>query len=1129
MRRLPKLLESRRPAFIGLVAATVALAVVAALLVPADTALLSLTGAESAAALDLMADEIVGEALPSPLTRGRSAAAHAIVDAHKAVSVGPPRASDPSGEGSAGGGVEARLSLRSYQSQTDWHVNDTPMLGGDGFLAGPDGSGYGPGIQSHPYDGSNYVYMMDRHWDPWPVNYAIWSMGNRSGPQEINVYLPRAPRHALLLAYEVYTASGTSSRQRQVRPDEEAGWFDLGRFFGDGSEMTVVLDDTRAGYIGLAPREAVVDIDAVRIRCVAVCGTTRTPPLPVSELVVRSRLGPRPSPRECGPRSRAICPYHSGSYARWPAASGANLYEVEARRAGQADNSYRFYAHCCVYEFHRFGSLDGPVDAIRVRHIEAIDFISREEALERGHLVGSALHVWVGSIGAGPWSDWVEIPEGVPLDGGVPDGTPATSEDDPDRVPPGETPLTSVDPSPEGTPAVPTEETEEPSVVVTEATPTLSVLGRVSGLFYDSGSERAVWRPVPGARSYLLAMWDGEQSQILNVECCSFIIYLSQNHVEQINVRASNNSVNDPVYGPWSGWVSLPDPSIATVQDIGDLILPEKPERPEHPGPRPRPPAPLVWHSTGDSFSAGHRIGDRWEETLLLEDKYKADKGGCERNKLESYGWKAAVNVKYRNVGRSRAYRNVGTPRAYRNVGTPRGWEFDRIDFTACSGATVEQLFNDWAPLNLEERVCRAKDLKGKLLDFIQRDPFAIFGLDCQWEEPDEKKIGKAQWDHKPDADVITLSYGGNDLGFADILRWCFWRDCAGKGVEDTLLNYIDHLLDPLDENQYYVVGGDRRKCARALPRVAVDLKNFIRSSGNASGLNSYFDCPLKINGSERGGLDDFYRYIVDERLTERGRLYVVGYPLLMAAPWRWPENCMRLNFWSGGFSDSEGYMIRALGKRLNEVIEEAVAIANSSYGEERIYFLDLARLYSTGELRLPSGSVKDYDRSADGHHDRCDEGKKWLRGIVVSEREASYHPNESGIDATARALADLVVDTHPYPYDVLEYPRELHIYKLRYAIYKTLFEQYLEDIAEYRRSYRELLELLETVIDEALSRNDTTTARELLPQWIDALTRLSSCAGGNSWRSVSCKFERANRILKMRIRIGIAAVEGNV
>ena len=1071
MRRLPKLLDSRRPAFIGLVAATVALAVVAALLAPADTALLSLTGAESAAALDPMADEIVGEALPSPLTRGRSAAAPSIVDAHKAVAVGPPRASDPSGEGSARGGVEARLSLRSYQSQTDWHVNDTPMLGGDGFLAGPDGSGYGPGIQSHPYDGSNYVYMMDRHLEPAPVNYAIWSMGNRSGLQEISVYLPRAPRQVLLLTYEVYTASGTRSGQIQVRPDEDAGWIDLGRFIGDGSEMTVVLDDRGAGYVDLelAPREAVVDIDAVRIRCFAGCDTARTPPLPVSELVVRSS------------------PYHSGSYARWPAASGANLYEVETRRAGQADIITTRFAHCCVFETS--GWSDGPVDAIRVRHIEAVDFISREEALERGHFVGSALHeVRVGTIGAGPWSDWVEIPEGVPLDGGVPDGTPGTSEDDPDRVPPGETPLTSVDPSSEGTPAVPTEETEEPSVVVTEVTPTLSVLGRVSGLYYDSGSERAVWRPVPGARSYLLAMWDGEHRRILNVECCSYIIYLSQNHVEQINVRASNNSVNDPVYGPWSGWVSLPDPSIATVQDIGALVLPEKPERPEHPGPRPRPPAPLVWHSTGDSFSAGHRIGDGWQETLLLEDKYRADKGGCEQNISKSYGWKAAVNVEDRNAG------------------TPRGWEFDRIDFTACSGATVEQLFNDWTPLNLQERVCRDRS----------------WDVDCQWEHSNEK-IGKAQWDDRPDADVITLSYGGNDLGFANLLYWCFRHDCAGEGVEDTMLDYIDRLLEPLDKDADYVVGGDRRECARALPRVAVDLESFIRSSGNASRLNSYFDCPLKINPSERGGLDDFYRYIVDERLTERGRLYVVGYPLLMAAPWRWPGNCMRLkNAGNRGFSDSEGYMIRTLGKRLNEVIEDAVAIANLSYGEERIYFLDLARLYSTGELRLPSGSVQDYDRSAEGHHDRCDEGKNWLRGIVVFERDASYHPNESGIDATARALADLVIDTHPYPDEALTYPLKLRIYESRYALYEAQLARYQEDIAEYRRSHQELAELLETLIDEALSRNDAASARELLPRLTHALAESSSCSGWSDW---NCHAGLLDRLGQVYTRI--AAVEG--
>ena len=534
--------------------------------------------------------------------------------------------------------------------------------------------------------------MMDRHFDPWPVNYAIWSMGNRSGVQEINVYLPRAPRQVLLLTYEVYTASGTSSRQIQVRPDEEAGWIDLGTFFGDGSEITVVLDDTRAGYVDLelAPREAVVDIDAVRIRCVALCDTTRTPPLPVSELVVRSS------------------PSHSGSYARWPAASGANLYEVEARRAGQADNSYSFYAHCCVYEFHRFGSLDGPVDAIRVRHIEAFDFISREEALERGYLVGSALHeLWVGTIGAGPWSDWVEIPEGVPLDGGAPDGTPETSEDDPDRVPPGETPLTSVDPTPEGTPTVPTEETEEPSVVVTEVTPTLSVLGRVSGLYYDSGSERAVWQPVPGARSYLLAMWDGEQSQILNVECCSYIIYLSQNHVEQINVRASNNSVNDPVYGPWTGWVSLPDPSIATAQDVGELILPQKPQRPVRPTL-----TTLKWHSSGDSYSSGTGA-----------EPYYDDSFGCKRSD-KAYGHVAS------GLLRERGWR----------IGSDWGDEeitHSGIGFSACSGHHVEEFFFT------------------HFHDGVYHDSLSI---------------GRA-------VDVMTMSMGGNDIGFDTLLEEI--ADCA--------------------------------------------------------------------------------------------------------------------------------------------------------------------------------------------------------------------------------------------------------------------------------------------------------------------------------------------------------------
>ena len=95
----------------------------------------------------------------------------------------------------------------------------------------------------------------------------------------------------------------------------------------------------------------------------------------------------------------------------------------------------------------------------------------------------------------------------------------------------------------------------DPSVVDTDVGPGTVVdgLAKVSGLRYDFGGERAVWEPVSGAVFYLLAMWDGEQSRRLNVECCSYIIYLSQSDVEHINVSAFDGTSQ----GPWSGWVSL--------------------------------------------------------------------------------------------------------------------------------------------------------------------------------------------------------------------------------------------------------------------------------------------------------------------------------------------------------------------------------------------------------------------------------------------------------------------------------------------------------------------------------------------------------------------------------------------
>ena len=161
------------------------------------------------------------------------------------------------------------------------------------------------------------------------------------------------------------------------------------------------------------------------------------------------------------------------------------------------------------------------------------------------------------------------VDEGGPaVDEQAPDETPGSVEDDPGRTPATQTTITTEEVSPGTTAEVVEEEVPEAEGVVhvLDVDDIVVQLAKVSGLRYDFGAERAVWEPVPGARSYLLAMWDGEQTRQLNVECCSYIIYLSQSDVEQINVRASNNLVNNPVEGPWSGWVSLLPEKVSDLQ-----------------------------------------------------------------------------------------------------------------------------------------------------------------------------------------------------------------------------------------------------------------------------------------------------------------------------------------------------------------------------------------------------------------------------------------------------------------------------------------------------------------------------------------------------------------------------------
>lgn len=233
--------------------------------------------------------------------------------------------------------------------------------------------------------------------------------------------------------------------------------------------------------------------------------------------------------------------------------------------------------------------------------------------------------------------------------------------------------------------------------------------------------------------------------------------------------------------------------------------------------------------------------------------------------------------------------------------------------------------------------------------------------------------------------DIITMSFGGNDIGFADVIKECLiglpdsWGEFLVGGLassltgcdisEEELTARVDALLDP--------------------PRS--DCTGF-RRTGEAG-----YDCTLDI-GDRRGSIIDFYYDVVTQRLSEHGQLYIVGYPRLIAPVDQWPgwikTSCQ-------GVLRGDSEKLGRVSEHLNMKLNEAVRRVNQALGEERVHFLDRLALFR------------------DGKHELCGTNTDWLNGIAVDRGEGlgvrlatSFHPNADGHSGTADALVDLVSAT---------------------------------------------------------------------------------------------------------------------
>ena len=287
-------------------------------------------------------------------------------------------------------------------------------------------------------------------------------------------------------------------------------------------------------------------------------------------------------------------------------------------------------------------------------------------------------------------------------------------------------------------------------------------------------------------------------------------------------------------------------------------------------------------------------------------------------------------------------------PAAARQLST-RGWEIVGTTFTACTGARVEDFFHRRSG-----------------------DKASLWGWSLQQGGPDR-------------VDVLTFSFGGNDVGFADVLTDCLvgvrdsWGDfllgdyfgVSGCDIsEEEMFARIDALLDP--------------------PELGCDT--FRRDGGS-------YQCDLALE-DRRGSLIDFYWDLVTSQLTNRGRLYVVDYPQVVAPTDEWASWQQLMCF---GILRGDSEKLARAADRLNMAIREAVKRANQALGEERVVLIERATLFRANRAEL------------------CGAGDDWLNGLAFdrgpgwnARHLTSFHPNSTGHARTAELLADTAEATFP-------------------------------------------------------------------------------------------------------------------
>jgi hypothetical protein len=232
-------------------------------------------------------------------------------------------------------------------------------------------------------------------------------------------------------------------------------------------------------------------------------------------------------------------------------------------------------------------------------------------------------------------------------------------------------------------------------------------------------------------------------------------------------------------------------------------------------------------------------------------------------------------------------------------------------------------------------------------------------------------------------ADLITMSMGGNNLGFTDVIFGCIGVSWEG--------GFAAAASAPL------TVGG----------AAAWSLNPFIGCTESEQSLR---DKIATLVGDTRVGPDDgqtlpdMYRELVANSMNPGGHIVVVGYPNIVEESGRWVlwwlegNRCSRIR-------RADAALLRSVTGEFNLQLSKMVARLNAENLGVTFHWLDASQEYENDGSR----------------HGLCT-GDPWINaltfgmngphaGVAPVRLERSFHPTQDGHDTVGTALAGLVAD----------------------------------------------------------------------------------------------------------------------